>query len=126
MGFWIFMLLSDAIIPGIMIGFGWWFGAHPPKKINYFCGYRTKMAMKNQDTWDFAHRKSGEIWFRWGRWTLLTLIPMLFALGKSPDVIGTVSLSVMLVQLVPLLGSIWPVEKALRETFDRDGRRKAV
>ena len=26
----------------------------PPKKINYFYGYRTKASMKSQESWNFA------------------------------------------------------------------------
>lgn len=121
MFFWIFMFLSVLIIPGIMISFGWWFGKNPPKKINHFCGYRTRMAMKNMDTWIFAHKKSGEIWLRWGKWMLLTAAPMFFVIGQNEDVVGIWGTVIMLIQIIPLLISIWPVEKALRETFDEDG-----
>lgn len=31
---------------------------YPPKKINSLYGYRTSASMKNQETWDFAQRKS--------------------------------------------------------------------
>lgn len=30
----------------------------PPKKINYFYGYRTTSSMKNQQVWDFAQKYS--------------------------------------------------------------------
>ena len=55
MGFWIFMLITDLLIPVIMTVFGWYFIKQAPKNINYLFGYRTEMSMKNEDTWKFAH-----------------------------------------------------------------------
>lgn len=54
MGFWIFMLIMDLLIPFTMIGFGKMFLKKAPDQINYVFGYRTSMSMKNQDTWVFA------------------------------------------------------------------------
>ena len=51
MGFWIFMLIMDLLIPFTMIGFGKMFLKKAPDQINYVFGYRTSMSMKNQDTW---------------------------------------------------------------------------
>lgn len=55
MGFWIFMLLMNVIIPFTMIGFGKYFCKSGPKDINMAFGYRTGMSMKNKETWVFAH-----------------------------------------------------------------------
>lgn len=38
----------------------------PPKKINWFYGYRTPRAMKSQARWDFAQKFSGMEMMRWG------------------------------------------------------------
>ena len=62
MGFWIFMLIMDLLIPFTMIGFGKMFLKKAPDQINYVFGYRTSMSMKNQDTWVFAHHYCGKIW----------------------------------------------------------------
>ncbi|MCY6372198.1 SdpI family protein [Clostridium ganghwense] len=35
----------------------------PPKEINSTFGYRTTMSSKNKDTWNFAHRYAGIVWF---------------------------------------------------------------
>ena len=50
MGFWIFMLIMDLLIPVTMIGFGSYFMKNAPKEINAVFGYRTSMSMKNKDT----------------------------------------------------------------------------
>ena len=38
MGFWIFMFLSNELIPILMLLFGWIFKKHPPKNINSVYG----------------------------------------------------------------------------------------
>ena len=81
--------------------------------------------MKNQDTWEFAHKYCGRIWRSCGLILLpLSIIPLLFVIGKNEDVVGTVGGIVCGVQLVPLVGSIIPTELALRRTFDKDGKRR--
>jgi len=62
-GFWVYMLAFDLLIPLTMIFFGRRFAAAPPKSINPLFGYRTAMSMKNEDTWAFAHRFCGRLWF---------------------------------------------------------------
>ena len=59
MGYWIFMLLVDLLIPLIMIFTGKAFCEKAPKEINMLFGYRTTMSTKNMDTWRFAHEACG-------------------------------------------------------------------
>ena len=73
MGFWIFMLIMDLLIPFTMIGFGYIFLKKAPKNINTLFGYRTTMSMKNKDTWEFAHKYCGKLWYVWGM-ILLSMI----------------------------------------------------
>ena len=49
-----------------MVGFGYYFYRHAPKEINDIFGYRTRMSMLNEDTWQFAHHYAGKLWFKWG------------------------------------------------------------
>ena len=124
-GFWIFMLLMDLLTPLTMIGFGRLFMTKPPLRINSVYGYRTTMSMKNKDTWEFAHKYCGRLWFRCGLALLpIAVIPLLFVLGSSIATIGTVGGSVCMIELVPLVGSIFPTEAALKRTFDRNGLRR--
>ena len=124
MGFWIFMLIMNLLIPVMMIGFGKYFMKSAPESINIAFGYRTSMSMKNQDTWKFAHEYCGKLWYKWGMIMLiLTIIVMLFLLGKSVDTIGYWGGAVCMIQLVPLIGAIFPTESALRRTFDKNGNR---
>ena len=63
MDLWIFMLIMVLLFPVIMILIGRYFMKTSSKEINYMFGYRTNMSMKNKDTWDFAHKYIGKLWF---------------------------------------------------------------
>ncbi len=124
MFFWFFMLVVDLFTPILMLGIGWLFMKHPPRDINAFIGYRTSMSMKNEETWLFSHRFCGKLWF----WTGLILlapsvIPLLFFIGKSTDVVSLVGVIVMCVQMLILVATIIPVEIALHKYFDKFGNR---
>ena len=122
MWFWIFMLLMDLLIPATMIMFGRLFLTKAPKKINYIYGYRTTMSMKNKDTWEFAHKFCGKLWFKCGLVLLpISVTPLIFVIHRSIDTIGSVGGIVCFIQLVPLIGSIFPTEAALKKTFDPNG-----
>ena len=122
MGFWVFMLFMDLIIPFTMIGFGKLFMTKPPQDINTVFGYRTTMSMKNKDTWEFAHKYCGKLWFKCGLTLLpLSAVPLIFVFNKGTDITGTVGGIVCAVQLLLLIGSILPTEAALKKTFDRNG-----
>ncbi len=123
--FWLFMLCMDLLIPAVMIVFGRMFLKRPPKNINSTFGYRTAMSMKNQDTWDFAQKCCGRLWYRCGRVMLpVSVTPLLFVMGRDIGVIGNAGLVVAAVQVAVMLGTIFPVEKALKRTFDRNGFRR--
>jgi len=126
MGFWIFMLAMGLLFPTVMILFGAMFMKSAPKKINYIFGYRTELSMKNRDTWEFAHKHIGKLWFRLGFLLIpITVIPMLFVIGNSENVVATVGLIVSFLNTVALIIPIFFTEKALNKTFDKDGNRKA-
>ena len=125
MGLWIFTFVMNMLIPFTMIGFGKYFMKRAPEKINAVFGYRTSMSMKNKDTWEFAHKYCGRLWYRYGSVLLLvSAAAMLFTFGKSENITGTVAAIVCTLQLVFLIGSIYPTEKALKQNFDRDGKRR--
>ena len=126
MGFWIFMLAMGLLFPVVMILFGTMFMKSAPKKINYIFGYRTDMSMKNRDTWEFAHKYIGRLWFRLGLLLIpITVIPMLFVIGKTENIVGAVGLIVGFINTIVLIVPIFFTEKALNRTFDKDGKRKA-
>lgn len=126
MGFWIYMLAMDLLFPVIMVVMGRYFMKKAPKEINYIFGYRTNMSMKNRDTWEFAHKYIGKLWFYLGLLLVpITVIPMLFVIGSNEDIVGIVGGVVCAVALVILIAPIIPTERALKKTFDNNGNRKA-
>ena len=56
----------------------------------------------------------------------ISFIIMLFVLGKSEQVIGTWGGALCMVQMVVLVASIFPTERALRKNFDKYGNRRNV
>ena len=125
MGFWIFMTVMALLIPAIMIIIGWLFSRKAPGKINHFFGYRTRRSMINRDTWEFAHKYCGKLWLKVGTtMAVLSIIPMIAVFGKDEDTTGMVGTVVELIQVMILLLSIIPVERALKKTFDDNGNRK--
>ncbi len=66
MGFWIFMLCMNLLLPFIMAVCGWAFRRRPPKQINDLFGYRTARSRSSQEAWDFAQKYMGQLWFRLG------------------------------------------------------------
>ena len=125
MGFWIYMLIIDLLLPFTMIGFGKYFLKTAPKNINTVFGYRTSMSMKNKDTWIFAHKYCGKIWFISGLIMLpLSVIVMMFVFGGLENVVGTVGAVRCGIQFIPILISIILTEKALNKTFDKNGIRR--
>lgn len=125
MGYWLYMLAVSLVIPLTMIIFGRHFMHNPPKEINGSYGYRTSMSMKSRETWDFAHRYFGRLWFILGLILLpLSAAAMLFLLGESVKAIGNSSLIIMGVQLLFLIIPIFPTERALKKNFDQFGFRR--
>ncbi len=124
--FWIFMLVCLLLIPAIMIFFGAKFQKAAPKNINWAFGYRSERSMKNRDTWVFAHKQIGSVWKSWGiALTPVSIIPLLFVLGKEVETVGNLCIVLMAVQLVALIVPIFIVESRLKKTFDKYGRRKS-
>ena len=125
MGFWVYMLVMALAVPAVMIGFGALWLRKPPANISAVYGYRTTRSMKNRDTWVFAHRYCGRIWLVCGCILApVSLAAMLLVLGEGTGTVGTMGTVVLFAQLVPLVGSIVPTERALKRTFDENGLRR--
>ena len=124
-GFYIYMLLTALLIPVSMLVFGWIFHRQAPKKINVWYGYRSARSKKNEDTWVFAHQHIGRTWMLVGVVLLVvSVIPMIAVYGKDDDTVSVVSLVLLFVQMLPMIMSLIPTERALKRTFDENGTRK--
>ena len=118
MFFWLFMLVMDLLIPLAMIVFGRRFARKPPEKINEAFGYRTIRSMRSAESWDFAHRHFGRLWFLVGLVLLpLSVIPLLFVLHGDAGMVGIVGGLVCVCQCVPMLVPAFFTESALKKKF---------
>ena len=126
MVFFICMFICNLLIPATMIITGYFMYKKPPKEINGVIGYRTTMSRKNMDTWKFAHDYCGRLWLKIG---IILLVPSIIVqipfVNSDENTVGILTLIIEGVQLVFLLGSILPVEKALKRTFDENGKRRS-
>lgn len=112
------MFCCNLLIPITMLLIGRSFEKSAPKEINGLYGYRTTRSMKNKDTWQFAHAYCGKLW----RWIGKVLLPIsivvsLFSIGMDEDGVGTIGGILCMVQVVCMVGSIFPVERALKKKF---------
>ena len=125
MGFWIFMACCTLLIPVIMVCTGAALRRGKFSTINPVSGYRTRRSMQNQQTWDYAQRECGRLWQRWGWGELIaTVVLMLLFLGEKTESVGIFGGILCLLQIVPLLVSIFVVEKKLQAAFDENGVRR--
>ncbi|ACA46278.1 SdpI family protein [Clostridium botulinum] len=125
MGFKIFTIVSNLIIPVIMLFFGVRFRKHEPKNINGIYGYRTSMSMKNKDTWEFAHQYCGRLWIKLGLIMLtISIIVSVLVFAYVDEAQGIIDAILVTIQTIVLIVSIFPVEKALKNNFDGNGNRR--
>lgn len=115
-----FTIIYSAIFSLLMAGLGYLFTRRPPKHINPWYGYRTPRSMKNEATWDFAHRYAGRVWIRCGLLNAGVSAVFLALFGRLPEFEYAV-LVLLAVQLMILLAVIPITERALRQRFDKDG-----
>lgn len=122
MRLWIFMFVMALAVPLLMILMGNFFRKGIPAEINKTFGYRTFRSMRNQNTWTFAHQYCGKLWWRVG-WIMLpvSVALMLVFLLLRPGRLLILSLALLCVQGGVLLALFFPVELALKHTFDEWG-----
>ncbi len=122
MGFWIYMFVIALLIPIIMILFGRAFLKKAPKQIQFLFGYRTSRSMKNRDTWEFAHRFCGKIWLICGTALVPVVVGiMLCFIGADTKTVGYVGAAMLVLPLLLIFLSVILTERALKNTFDKDG-----
>lgn len=117
--FYIAMFLCNVLMPLLMILSGYMMYKHAPKEINNCIGYRTKRSSKNLETWKFANSYCGKLWIKLGKILLILSCIVQLPFAKSNvDVIGKMTVVIETIQVVVMIASIFPVEKALKRKFD--------
>ena len=124
------LLIATFAVPLLFIVFGWLFThGRYPKKPNEFYGYRTTRSMKNEETWRYAQEHWGRWSWRYG-WVLLILSGVigiiLWLLSRNGYTVMSYFVTWLVLESILTLGTILPVERALKDRFDEFGRRKAA
>ncbi len=111
-------LISNLSIGAILLLVALIFKAVPPKKINWFYGYRTTRSMKNQETWNAGNRIAAQ------GLLILALIQLVFGACSTVFFEDERALDwttgFMLVGIIIML---LVIELKLRSLFDKDGKR---
>lgn len=111
--------MADTLLVGILFfAIALLYFLFPPKKVNALYGYRTSHAMKNEDIFQTANKKSASLFLYLG--SLLLLIGLVSYLTEGD--------SFLPIQIGILLGGlawvIWRTELYLHNHFDKEGNRK--
>ncbi len=120
----LFIVFCNCIIPLCMLIGGFIMKYHPPKSINYVFGYRTRRSTLSQETWDFAHTCCGKLWIKIGIISLILSVAIQIPFIKSEQALSILTTVLSIAQIVLIIISIIPVERALKRTFDDKGNRK--
>ena len=123
MGFWHFLSLN-LIVPLIMVIAGICFRNGLPRKVNWWAGYRTSMACKNQDTWVFAHKLLSKLWIPIGFVLIFISIGALILTERGTFSYETFQWIAVTQFLAFLAVTFIPTETALRKRFDKQGNKK--
>ena len=119
------LMITIFLLPLVMVICGMSYTKRGPKKITRLQGYRSKMSMKNRDTWDFAHKNLGDLWFKLGAPLLaVTSVVSLLVFRESTKQITTWCGVIFVIQLVIMMLPVFYTEKALKENFDENGKWK--
>lgn len=92
----------------------------PPKSINGMYGYRTSLAMKNQDTWDTAQKYGGFSMI------ILGIANGIFGIWAAiqPLIVNGLAAQ-MIFLLIGVVVMLVTDEKHLSKIFNKDGSRKS-
>lgn len=125
MWFFILLFVCNLLIPLLMLIIGLVWEKHPVTDINGAIGYRTARSMKNQETWNFAQHYMGKIWKKTGFALFFpSIVVNIICFFVGEDVFAIVTAVLETVQVIVLLVSIIPIERALKKNFDENGNRR--
>ena len=117
---WILSFLSAQVIPVTVLAAGYYYKNRVPKTMK--TGYRTARSTRSRESWVFAHRMLGRLWRPLG-WVLLTVsfFGMFAVLIINKDALEKATRVLAIAQTVVMVGSLIPVERALKQNFDENG-----
>ena len=111
----VFLFFTSILVPFTMALFGACFRKPPPKRVNWFFGYRTSRSMKSQEAWDYANRRMGEVWWSTG---LVTGIASVLVAAFCWRSLEAASLWLIGFQMLVMLFTVVVIERDLKRKFD--------
>ncbi|MGF0040303.1 SdpI family protein [Peptoniphilaceae bacterium SGI.131] len=120
----IFSLLLSLLTPLLIFFVGLFFKI---KKINrnIVFGYRTRMSLKNNITWQYANSYLGKIWSFYGGILLIISVVLCVYLYMSDGIIKDIYILCFIIsQLIFVIVSIIFIEIKLNKKFNVDGNEK--
>ena len=117
------LMITIFLLPLVMVICGMSYTKRGPMRITRLQGYRSKMSMNNRETWDFAHKNLGDLWFKLGAPLLaVTSVVSLLVFRETTEQITTWCCVIFVIQLVIMVLPVAYTEKALKENFDENGK----
>ena len=125
MGFWIFALCCNLVVPLIMVAGGWMLWKHGNKTDTWFGGYRARRSFFDEESWVYVRGTLGRFWFQLGLVLLipsvLCLCPFIHYAKKSQGVISYVMVIAMFIQFFLLFIPIVAAEISLSRRMNGKG-----
>ena len=103
----------------LLIGTGWYWKEKPPKKINWWYGYRTRRSMANQQVWDYANKIGAKMMIAIGWQSLLLSLLGYFLFPNEAGIIAS-----FFIVLMSIGGGMFWCETQLNKHFDKNGKPK--
>lgn len=124
MVFWLGMLLVAEIIPFILYKFGKLYLTNPPEDKKSPLRCRAINASLSDETWDFAHRLCGELWYKAGFYLLmLVALVMILVIAQEAYKVRNTLFVILAFELFTIVRSVFILHKRLHKEFDDEGNR---
>lgn len=107
------------ITPASMFIAGLLWRRKTPNKDQTF-SYRSELALKNDETWNFAHEHIAKLWVRVG---VITAILTIILMRVFADNYANIVLWLLTGQMIFFCGSVFFVDSLMKAVFDEDGNR---
>ena len=103
------------IIPILITLIGILMYKRPPKKVNWFVGYRTRKSMKNEKVWERANRYCGKLWIITGLAMIVVAILLNVLFYFRIIIFSETILSIIVLsEIIPILLSGLMVERKIK------------
>ena len=118
------MIYVMFIIPLMILVIGYLMNKFPPKKVNWFVGYRTRKSMSDENIWKVANKYCGKLWINIG-FIMIIVVALLCALIYLDIIMFSETLLSIIVfcEIVPVILSGIFVEKKIREINNRNNKK---